>query len=215
MKTQQAPFSDFEAVVGSLDDIREHIREPVPQVIAKVVDHIDEISRKYIEKSPFVVLASASSEGYPDISPKGDPAGFIKVLNEKYLAIPDRPGNRRVDTFKNILQNPYVAVIFLIPGKGETLRITGECRIVRDQALRESMAVKGRIPEFAIVVHVERVLIHCPKCVIRANLWQPDAWPDSSDTADIGEAMIAHAHLETTPEELQAVAEKEGLTDLY
>jgi PPOX class probable FMN-dependent enzyme len=215
MKTQQAPFSDFEDVVGSLDDIREHIREPVPQVIAKVVDHIDEISRKYIEKSPFVVLASASSEGYPDISPKGDPAGFIKVLNEKYLAIPDRPGNRRVDTFKNILQNPYVAVIFLIPGKGETLRITGECRIVRDQALRESMAVKSRIPEFAIVVHVERVLIHCPKCVIRANLWQPDAWPDSSDTADIGEAMIAHAHLETTPEELQAVAEKEGLTDLY
>jgi PPOX class probable FMN-dependent enzyme len=215
MKTQQAPFSDFEDVVGSLDDIREHIREPVPQVIAKVVDHIDEISRKYIEKSPFVVLASANAEGYPDISPKGDPEGFIKVLNEKYLAIPDRPGNRRVDTFKNILQNPYVAVIFLIPGKGETLRITGECRIVRDQALRESMAVKSRIPEFAIVVHVERVLIHCPKCVIRANLWQPDAWPDSSDTADIGEAMIAHAHLETTPEELQAVAEKEGLTDLY
>jgi PPOX class probable FMN-dependent enzyme len=215
MNTQQAPFSDFEDVVGSLDNIREHIREPVPQIIAKVMDHIDEISRKYIEKSPFVVLASASSEGYPDISPKGDPAGFIKVLNEKYLAIPDRPGNRRVDTFKNILQNPYLAIIFLIPGKGETLRITGECRIVRDRALRESMAIKGRIPEFAIVVHVERVLIHCPKCIIRANLWQPDAWPDSSDMADIGEAMIAHAHLDTTPEELQAVAEKEGLTDLY
>jgi len=120
-----------------------------------------------------------------------------------------------VDTFTNILQNPYVAVIFLIPGKGEMLRVTGESRIVRDQALRESMAVNDRVPEFEIVIHVERVLIHCPKCVVRAKLWQPDAWPDSSDTAGIAEAMIAHASLDTTPEELEALAEKEGLTQLY
>jgi predicted pyridoxine 5'-phosphate oxidase superfamily flavin-nucleotide-binding protein len=137
------------------------------------------------------------------------------VLGEKYLAIPDRPGNRRLDTFTNILQNPYLAIIFLIPGKGETLRVTGESRIVRDQVLRESMAVNGRIPEFAIVIHVERVLIHCPKCVVRAKLWQPDAWPVSSDTASLAEAMIAHAQLDTTPEELEVLAEKEGLTRLY
>lgn len=120
-----------------------------------------------------------------------------------------------MDTFTNILQNPYVAVIFLIPGKGETLRVTGECRIVRDQALRESMAVNGQVPEFAIVIHVERVFIHCPKCVARAKLWQPDAWPDSSDTAGIAEAMVVHAKLDTTAEELDALAEKEGLTRLY
>jgi PPOX class probable FMN-dependent enzyme len=215
MTKHQEPFADFDGIVGSLEEIREHIGEPVPPVVAKVMDHIDQVSRGIIEKSPFIVLASATADGYPDISPKGDPAGFVRVLGEKYLAIPDRPGNRRVDTFANILQNPYLAIIFLIPGKGETLRVTGECRIVRDQALRESMAVNGRVPEFAIVIHVERVLIHCPKCVVRAKLWQPEAWLDSSDTAGIAEAMIAHARLDTTPEELEALAEKEGLTQLY
>lgn len=94
----------------------------------------------------------------------------MKVLDEKYLAIPDRPGNKRVDTFRNLLQNPHLAILFMIPGKGETLRITGQARIVRDLPLRESMAIAGRAPEFAIVMHVERVLIHCPKCVLRAKL---------------------------------------------
>jgi len=215
MHSSPAPFAQFQDPVSSLEEIREHIGEPVPAVIDKVIDRIDEVARAIIDKSPFIVLASARADGYPDISPKGDPAGFVRVLNEKYLAIPDRPGNRRVDTFNNILENPYLAIIFLIPGKGETLRVTGECRIVRDQALRESMAVNGRVPEFATVLHVERVLIHCPKCVIRSKLWKPDTWPDSSKTADIGEAMIAHAKLDTTPEELEAMAKKHGLLELY
>ncbi len=215
MKSNQDAFADFGEVVGSLEEIRQHIGPPAPPVVAKVMDHIDDVSRGIIEKSPFIVIASATSDGYPDISPKGDPVGFVRVIDEKYLAIPDRPGNNRTDTFINILQNPYLAVIFLIPGKGETLRVTGESRIVREQALRESMAVDGRVPEFAIVIHVERVLIHCPKCIVRAKLWQPDEWPDSSGTADIAEAMIAHAKLDTTPEELTAFAEKEGITRLY
>lgn len=215
MTKHKDPFADFDGIVGSFDEIREHIGEPAPPVVAKVIDRIDQVSRRIIEKSPFIVLASATVDGYPDISPKGDPPGFVRVLGEKHLAIPDRPGNKRMDTFTNILQNPYLAVIFVIPGKGETLRVTGECRIVRDLTLRESMEVNGRVPEFAIVIHVERVLIHCPKCVIRAKLWQPDAWPDSSDTAGIAEAMIAHAKLDTTPEELNVRAEKEGLTRLY
>jgi uncharacterized protein len=212
---RQDHFAKFQGVVRSLDEIREHIGEPVPPVVAKVMDHIDPVSRAIIEKSPFIVMASATLGGYPDISPKGDPAGFVKVLDEKYLAIPDRPGNKRVDTFGNLLQNPYLAILFVIPGKGETLRVTGETRIVRDLPLRESMAIDGRVPEFAIVMHVERVLIHCPKCVVRAKLWRPDHWPDSSNTAGIAEAMIAHAKLDTTPEELEAIAEREGLTQLY
>jgi PPOX class probable FMN-dependent enzyme len=215
MTQQQDHFANFDEVISSLDEIRQHIGEPVPPVVAKVMDHIDSVSRAIIEKSPFIVIASATPDGYPDISPKGDPAGFVKVLDEHYLAIPDRPGNRRVDTFRNILENPYLAIIFLIPGKGETLRVTGETRIVRDRPLRESMAVDGRVPEFAIVMHVERVLIHCPKCVLRAKLWQPEQWPDSSKTAGIAAAMIAHAKLDTTPEELDALAEREGLTRLY
>ena len=215
MTERQDHFANFADVISSLDEIRQLIGEPVPPVVAKVIDHIDAVSRAIIEKSPFVVMASATAHGYPDISPKGDPAGFVRVLDEHYLAIPDRPGNRRVDTFQNILENPYVAIIFLIPGKGETLRVTGETRIVRDRPLRESMAVDGRVPEFAIVMHVERVLIHCPKCILRAKLWQPEQWPDSSKTAGIAAAMIAHAKLDTTPEELEALAEREGLTRLY
>jgi uncharacterized protein len=212
---EQARFSRFDDVIADLESVRKVLREPMPSVVAKQIDHIDDVCRGIIEKSPFIVVASASGDGYPDISPKGDPEGFVRILDEKYLAIPDRPGNRRVDTFKNILENPYVAIIFLIPGKGETLRITGECRIVRDLALRESMALKGKVPDFALVVHVERVLIHCPKCVVRANLWEPDAWPDASGTAGIAEGMIAHGKLDMTPEELHEAAMKDGATTLY
>jgi PPOX class probable FMN-dependent enzyme len=215
MMNQKENFAQFEGVGSSLESIREVLREPMAAIAGKAIDHIDEVCRAIIAKSPFIVVASATARGYPDISPKGDPCGFVRILDDKYLAIPDRPGNRRVDTFKNILENPYVAIIFLIPGKGETLRVTGECRIVRDLALRESMAINGKIPEFALVVHVERVLIHCPKCVIRANLWKPEAWPDASGTADIGQGMIAHAKLKMTPEELYEAAVQDGATTLY
>ena len=215
MIEQQDRFAQFSDVINSLDEIRAQIGKPVPPVVDKVMDHIDLVSRAIIEKSPFIVVASATREGYPDISPKGDPVGFVKVLDEKYLAIPDRPGNKRVDTFGNVLQNPYLAILFLIPGKGETLRVTGEARIVRDRPLREGMAIDGHVPEFAIVIRVERVLIHCPKCVLRSKLWKPEQWPDSSNTAGIAAAMVAHAKLDTTPEELEALSEREGLTRLY
>lgn len=215
MTDQPDPFSHFDGIVRTLEEVRAHIGDPPPPVLAKVMDHIDDVSRRIIDKSPFIVLASATADGYPDISPKGDPAGFVRVLGDKYLAIPDRPGNRRVDTFTNLLRNPYLAILFLIPGKGETLRVSGECRIVRDQALRESLAVQGRVPAFAIVMHVERVLVHCPKCVVRSRLWQADKWLDASDAPDIAEAMVAHAKLDTTPEALRARMEREGVTRLY
>src|SRR5207249_7031480 len=114
MIERQDPFAKFQGVINSLEEIRECIGEPVPQVVAKVIDHIDPVSRAIIEKSPFIVIASATPDGYPDISLKGDPIGFVKVLDEKYLAIPDRPGNKRIDTFGNLLRNPYLAILFMI-----------------------------------------------------------------------------------------------------
>jgi PPOX class probable FMN-dependent enzyme len=215
MYSHNERFSLFNDVVSSFESIRDVLREPMPAVVAKQIDHIDDVCRVIIERSPFVVVASANSKGYPDISPKGDPPGFVRIIDEKHLAIPDRPGNRRVDTFKNVLENPYVALIFLIPGKGETLRVTGECRIVRDVSLRESMAIKDKVPDFALVVHVERVLVHCPKCVIRAGLWEPDSWLDATRTAGIDAAMIAHAKLDMTPEELHEAAVEDGAATLY
>jgi PPOX class probable FMN-dependent enzyme len=215
VQRQDEKFSQFDHIVSSVESIRQVLREPMPAVVAKQIDYLDDVCRAIIEKSPFVVVASADANGYPDISPKGDPPGFVRVIDEKHLAIPDRPGNRRLDTFKNILANPYIAIIFIIRGKGETLRVTGECRIVRDVSLRESMAVRDRVPDFALVVHVERVLVHCPKCVIRAGLWKPESWPDSAHTAGINEAMIAHAKLDLAPEELRQLAVEDGTTTLY
>jgi PPOX class probable FMN-dependent enzyme len=198
-----------------MDQVRETIGEPPSSVLVKVIDHLDDVCRDIISKTPFIVIASATSGGYPDISPKGDPAGFVQILDDKHLAIPDRPGNRRLDTFQNLIDNPYLAIIFIIPGKGETLRVTGEVRIVRDVALRESMEMNRRVPEYAIVMHVERVFIHCPKCIVRAKLWEPDSWGDASETANIAEAMIAHGKLNMTPDELEEHAEEEGMTKLY
>ena len=208
-------FSEFSDIVTSVDQIRDTIGEPLPPIVEKVIDHLDEVCRTFIERCSFVVIASANGDNEPDISPKGDPEGFVRVLDEKHLAIPDRPGNRRADTFQNLLENPHLAIIFIIPGKGETLRVRGEARIVRDEALRESMAVNERVPEFAIVVHVEQALMHCPKPIVRSKLWQPGAWPDHSGTATIAEATVVHAGLDITPEELKARIEAAGRAKLY
>jgi PPOX class probable FMN-dependent enzyme len=215
MASGDARFSDFNDIVTSVDEIRDAIGEPLSPIVEKVIDRLDDVCRAFIEKSPFVVIASANSDGDPDISPKGDPEGFVQVLDDKHLAIPDRPGNRRADTFQNLLDNPHLAIIFIIPGKGETLRVRGEARIVRDEALRKNMAVNERVPEFAIVVHVEQALMHCPKPMVRSKLWQPDAWPDHSGTATIAEATVAHANLDITPEELKARVEAAGRAKLY
>ena len=208
-------FTEYSEIVTSVEEIRATIAEPTQASVDKVIDRLDDYCRAIIAKSPFIMIASANPDGQPDISPKGDPLGFVRVLDEKHLAIPARPGNRRLDTFINLLDNPNVAIIFMIPGKGETLRVKGEARIVRDEALRETMAVKGRIPEFAVVVHVEQAMMHCPKSIVRSKLWEPDAWPDLSDTPSIAETSVAHANLDMTPEEYRASMVAAGRAKLY
>ncbi len=208
-------FSEYSEIVTSVEEIRATIAEPTQASVDKVIDRLDDYCRAIIAKSPFIMIASANPDGQPDISPKGDPLGFVRVLDEKHLAIPERPGNRRLDTFINLLDNPNVAIIFMIPGKGETLRVKGEARIVRDEALRETMAVKERIPEFAVVVHVEQAMMHCPKSIVRSKLWEPDAWPDHSDTPSIAETSVAHANLDMTPEEYRASMVAAGRAKLY
>ncbi|MEM7139178.1 MAG: MSMEG_1061 family FMN-dependent PPOX-type flavoprotein [Myxococcota bacterium] len=211
----RARFAGFQDIIEDFDQVRAIIRKPIPAIEHKILDHLDPICRDFIAASPFVVLASRSPDGWLDLSPKGDPAGFVRVLDDHRLAIPDRPGNRRVDTFHNLLTNPELGLIFLVPGKGETLRVSGEARLVRDEALRQSMAVKGRVPEFAIVVYVERAFMHCPKCVMRSGLWKPERWGDASSVADIGTAMIAHAEIDQTPEQWFETIKKDGGLDMY
>ena len=139
----------------------------------------------------------------------------MKVLDETTIAIPDRLGNRRLDTFRNVLQNPNVGLIFVIPGVTYTLRVSGTAIIVRDLELRQSMAVNGKLPDHVLVVGVEHVLSHCPKCMIRSGLWQPDAWPDITTLPTFAETLIAHAKLAETVEEVQALIDTGNRERLY
>jgi len=204
----------LQEVVSTEEQIDSFVGKPNSRVLAKVTNSIDALSRGFIARSPFVVIASSDKCGRVDLSPKGDPPGFVQVLDDRTLAIPERPGNRRADTLRNILQNPKVGLIFLVPGKGETLRVSGTAQIARDLWLREKMAHKGRMPELALVVTVEELFAHCTKCMLRSELWQPQTWnPDGLLT--IASAMVAHGKLELTVEQMQAIAEESIRTRLY
>jgi PPOX class probable FMN-dependent enzyme len=152
---------------------------PTPRMRSKARSTIDAQCRAFIERCPFILVASADDEGRLDISPKGDPAGFVTVIDETTLAIPDRPGNRRADTFRNLLRCDRVAILFMIPGKGETLRASGTAVIARDRWLLERMAVMGVVPALALVVTVHEIFFHCPRCIARSALWDTASWPDA------------------------------------
>jgi len=215
MREMTVKFAGIRDVITSVDDVCAVIGTPMPHVVAKVTDKLDDICRTFLAKSPFCLIASSNPDGAIDVSPKGDPLGFVRVLNEKHLAIPDRPGNRKIDTFHNLLKDPRVGLIFIIPGKRETLRISGEARITRDEELRKSMAIDGKTPELALVVYVERVFMHCPKCLVRSQLWEPATWPNHVDMPSYVEIIIRHAKLNTSPEQLVTDAKEGGLMDLY
>jgi hypothetical protein len=150
-----------------------------------------------------------------DISPKGDPAGFVQVLDEKTLAIPDRPGNRRADTFVNILQNPNVALFFFVPGKQDTFRVSGKAMIVRDLWLRERMALRGKTPDFAIVVSVEEAFLHCAKCVIRSGIWEQEKWPEMAGLASLARVMVDQGKTTDSEEKLQTLIDESYRDRLY
>jgi PPOX class probable FMN-dependent enzyme len=205
----------FEEVITTRGRLREVNKLPGHLVSNKTIDHIDDICRRFIAASPFVVVATRGGDNRLDLSPKGDPAGFIAVLDEKTLAIPDRLGNNRLDTFENLLVNPAIGLCFLIPGHGDTLRVSGKGTIVRDRKLQERLAVKGKAPNLILVVTVEEAFLHCPKCVIRSGLWKPNLWPDSSRVPTLAEAMITHGALSESRAQIGAVIEDSNTKRLY
>lgn len=211
------PFADIPTLsefITTTEGLEEVLGRPGPRVLAKVVNSLDDICLAFIARSPFVIVASHDAEGRVDVSPKGDPAGFVHVLDRRTLAIPERPGNRRADSFRNVLRQPRVGLIFLVPGKGETLRISGTARIARDAWLRERLAVAGRVPDLALVVTIEEAFVHCTKCMVRSRLWQPRIWnPDG--LASIGEAMVVHGRLDISVPEMRAIAENDERERLY
>lgn len=205
----------FAEVIASEEQFRAVMGDPSDRAARKEIAFLDRHCRAFISRSPFVLVSSSDADGRMDVSPKGDPPGFVQVLDDTTLAIPDRLGNRRADTFRNLLQRDTIGLLFLVPGKRETLRVSGRAVIVRDRALRESMAVSGRLPDFALVVGVEQVMFHCAKCVIRSNLWNPAAWPELAGLPSMAEALVAAGKLEASVEEVNATIEKDYVARLY
>jgi len=202
-----------EDFVRTKDELKSIIGMPLESQANKIIDHIDDHCKRWIERCPFIVMASASAEGAMDISPKGDPAGFVRVLDRHTLVIPDRPGNRRSDTFLNVLENPNVGIIFIVPRRGETLRVSGEARIVRDTSLLQTMAIQNKAPQLALLVRVNEAFFHCGKSMIRSRLWQPDAWPSIDGLPTYAQALADHAN---EPEEaMQEIVTRNERERLY
>jgi uncharacterized protein len=167
----------FENVVTTEQELRDIVGIPIPRVLQKERPFVDAHCRAFIERSPFLLMATSDLNGRCDVSPKGDAPGFVRVLNERQLAIPDRPGNKRLDGMTNLIVNPQVGLIFLVPGRNETLRINGHACITRDPGLLRQFDVQGKVPQLAIVVDVEQCFLHCGKAFLRAKLWTHEQWP--------------------------------------
>ena len=162
------------AAVTTATELREILGYPNERAVQKQLAALDKHCQAFIARSPFVVLSTSNARGGCDASPKGDRPGFVLVQDEHTVVIPDRPGNRRADSLLNILENPHVGLLFLIPGMGETLRVNGTASLVQDPALLEQLAVDGKKPQLAIVVKVQECFLHCAKALIRSQLWDPE-----------------------------------------
>jgi uncharacterized protein len=158
-------------LITSIEQLQSLYGEKLPTSVIKEIDHINDGYRKLIEAAPFVAIATSGPEGL-DCSPKGDAPGFVRILDDKTLAIPDRPGNNRIDSFRNIMRDPRIALLFLIPGIGETLRVNGRASISIDPDLMQSFSVGGKLPRSILIVHIESIYFHCSKAIVRSKLWE-------------------------------------------
>ena len=190
------------------DGLVDLLGEPQPRARDKVRHELTDLDRAWLAASPFCVLATAAADGSCDASPKGDPAGdLVHVIDDRTIALAERPGNRRADGYRNILANPQVGLLFLIPGRGDTLRINGHARLVSDAPFLDEMVVKGHRPVLAIVVEIDEVFHHCQKAFLRSQLWEPESWdPDGTVPR---RAVIAHA-LEPTGRTIEELDEYYG-----
>lgn len=200
--------------IESAEELRSLLGKPTERARNKERDRLCEMDRTWLGASPFCLVATADAEGHCDVSPKGDPAGFVHVIDDQTLAIPERPGNRRADGFLNVIANPRVGLLFFVPGRGETLRVNGRARVIREANFFDAMIVKGHRPVLALVVEIEEIFFHCSKAFMRSNIWDPESWqPD---------ALPSHAKIvkavqktETTLEELETYYGKQYAANLY
>ena len=195
-------------VIETAEELRSSYGEPSERATRKSLDRLDRHCRRFIELSPFVVLASAGADGRVDCSPRGDPAGFVAVLDDRTVLLPDRLGNNRVDSLRNVLESPYVGLLFMIPGVNETLRLNGRATLTADRTLLEPLSVKGRAPRSGLVIEVEEVFLQCTKALVRSRLWAEESRVDrKAALPPFGQMLADHVGLpdgEAVEREVQA-----------
>ncbi|MFC0623876.1 pyridoxamine 5'-phosphate oxidase family protein [Kribbella deserti] len=162
--------------ITSPEELREIVPPPLKATAEKARPALHELDRQWLAASPFCLVATSDADGNCDVSPKGDPAGLALVLDDRTIALPERPGNRRMDGFRNILSNPHVGLIFILPGRGDTLRINGRAQLVKDAPFFDQMVVKGHRPQLALLVEIDEVFHHCSKAFLRSSIWKPETW---------------------------------------
>ena len=206
----------FKEVVTSVESLREIMGTPSELVIRKQLDHLDPHARAFIARSPFLVIGTHGQGQVGDVSPRGDAPGFVAVLDDHSLVIPERPGNRRLDTLLNVLQTGSVGLIFMVPGVEETLRVNGRACIVRDEALLERMSAKGKRPLLGIGVEVQECFFHCAKAFKRSGLWKPETWSSRAGMASLAQILVDQIKPENTSvEELEKQIAESYATRLY
>lgn len=178
------------STVRTLAELEALYEVPVPTSVTKEIDHLTELHRAYIEASPFVIVATSGPGGL-DCSPRGDPPGFVRVVDDRTLLLPDRRGNNRLDSLRNLVVDPRIGLLFLVPGVGVTMRVNGTSEITTDAQLRESFAIDGKSPTTVIVVTAESVYTQCPKALIRSHLWDPSRHRQPSELPSVGEILEA------------------------
>lgn len=206
----------FKNVISSEAELRELMGAASEGSIKKETDYLTEACVRFIEKSPFMLLSTSGKNGRCDVAPKGDPSGFVRVLDDKHLVIPDRPGNKRFDGIRNLFENPQIGLIFLVPGRHETLRVNGKAWITNDPDLLDTMLVRGTRPWFAIGVEVEECFLHCGKAFLRSDLWEPGSWPDLATVPTGGQLLKSTERgLGTTVEEIDQYLVESYKTRMY
>lgn len=200
-------------VFTTADELYDYIGKPMDLARAKAIDHLDKYCRAFIERSPFVCVGTAAADGRGDVSPRGDAPGFVQVLDDNTLFIPDRPGNNRMDTMTNIIANPHVGLLFLVPGFEDLLRVNGRATIVRDEALLLEATVKGKTPRIGIRVAVDEAYLHCAKAVKRSKLWAEESRQDRSALPSLGKMILEQTAAADAPPAGETILEVDAFIE--
>lgn len=193
----------FPQPLADVDALRQHYAQPHPVVQGKQIDHVDAAAAEVIARSPLVMVGTRGHGG-ADVSPRGGPPGFVAVLDEGRLALGDLAGNRRLDSFENVLQDPRIGLLFLVPGMSETLRVNGRATLTTDPGVLEACAFEGTRPHVALGVDVDEVFLHCAKAFRRSGVWDPSTWPDAAERPSPGRIFRDHLGLDVPAEAIEA-----------